>query len=261
MLELHHFSFSWQLIPEKGSYEQGQRPKSGTLRFRPSESDKSVTIEHQWVDLNNTGFITEYHFDNNLGKTNLHSKGFETIITDQKNQYYLSIDFFQSDAIRLQLIFELLPNGILKLTKTEFAENLTTHTEYYHKQFSVLPYASSVGTAVIRPTETGMIRHKALTAMEEQTNMQLNQIRKQIELLAQQAQEIYQRKELSLKIYNTKITFQPVIGQTYHLYSKDDESFILSMISPNEWGRKIPFQTYHGPVKMLADHTWIEASE
>jgi peptidyl-tRNA hydrolase len=32
-----------------------------------------------------------------------------------------------------------------------------------------------------------MIKHKALTAMEEQTNMQLDQIRKQIELLALQA--------------------------------------------------------------------------
>jgi predicted transcriptional regulator len=52
---------------------------------------------------------------------------------------------------------------------------------------SVLPYSASVGGAVIKPTEEGVIRHKALSAMEEQTNMQLEQIRKQIELLALQA--------------------------------------------------------------------------
>ena len=62
--------------------------------------------------------------------------------------------------------------------------------EIYHKQLSVLPYSASVSGAVIKANEEGIIKHKALTAMEEQTNMQLEQIRKQIELLALQAHEI-----------------------------------------------------------------------
>ncbi len=42
--------------------------------------------------------------------------------------------------------------------------------------------------------EDGVIKHKALTAMEDQTNMQLQQIRKQIELPALQPHEIHKKK-------------------------------------------------------------------
>ncbi|MBC7850391.1 MAG: DUF2452 domain-containing protein [Chitinophagaceae bacterium] len=124
---------------------------------------------------------------------------------------------------------------------------------------SVLPYSSSVSGAVIKPTEEGVIRHKALTAMEEQTNMQLDQIRKQVELLALQAQEIQKRKELSILIYSAKLNFSPVIGQVYYLYEKKDESHILSLVSPKEWGNSSgPFKRFLAGVKLLADHTWME---
>ncbi|MFN9983278.1 MAG: DUF2452 domain-containing protein, partial [bacterium] len=131
-----------------------------------------------------------------------------------------------------------MPNGYLRVTQQGELENGQAYTnmEYYHKQMSVLPYAASVSGAVIRPTEEGMIKHKALTAMEEQTNMQLDQIRQQIELLALQAQEIQKRKELSLMIYEAKLTFKPNIGQVYYLYQKNDDSYLVSLVSPKEWG-------------------------
>ncbi|MCA6379893.1 MAG: DUF2452 domain-containing protein [Cytophagales bacterium] len=123
---------------------------------------------------------------------------------------------------------------------------------------SVLPYSSSVSGAVIKPNEAGVIRHHALTAMEEQTNMQLTQIRQQIELLAIQAKEIYQRKELSMIIYDAKLSFSPVIGQLYYLYQNKDDSHLLSMIGPKEWGAKNPYKNFVAAVKLLADHTWKE---
>ncbi|MBC7627649.1 MAG: DUF2452 domain-containing protein [Ferruginibacter sp.] len=137
--------------------------------------------------------------------------------------------------------------------------NAYTNTEIYHKQLSVMPYSTSVSGAVIKPNEAGVIRHKALTAMEEQTNMQLSQIRRQIELLAIQAQEIQMRKELSMLIYNARLSFVPVIGHTYYLYQKSDDTHILSMISAKEFGGGAgPYKKFIAPVKLLADHTWVE---
>jgi hypothetical protein len=94
--------------------------------------------------------------------------------------------------------------------------------------------------------------------MEEQTNMQLTQIRQQIELLALQAQEIQKRKELSMLIYSAKLSFAPVIGQIYYLYEKKDDSHFLSLVSPKEWGGAGPFKKCVASVKLLADHTWME---
>ena len=62
----------------------------------------------------------------------------------------------------------------------------------------LLPYAHTVGGAIIVPTEKGIMKSKALAAMEQQTEMQLDQIKEQINLLAQQAKEIQSRTQISL---------------------------------------------------------------
>lgn len=59
-----------------------------------------------------------------------------------------------------------------------------------------LPYPHHRGSAVIKTTKESVIKSRALSAMEEQTNLQMEQIKKQIELLAQQANELKERKEL-----------------------------------------------------------------
>jgi hypothetical protein len=119
-----------------------------------------------------------------------------------------------------------------------------------------LPYAYHVGSIVIKPIDIGKVKGKAMTAMKEQTHMQMEQIRKQVELLAEQAREIQLRVEVSEKIYLSEMGFEPSIGQIYHLYEKSDESWVLSLVGPNEWGKKIPYSAFISSVKMLADHTW-----
>lgn len=121
-----------------------------------------------------------------------------------------------------------------------------------------LPYAHTRGGAVIRTTQESVVKSRAVSAMEEQTEMQLDQIRQQIELLARQAQEIRDRKELSLAIYTAKMSFTPLIGNSYYLYQKEDESYLLSMIGPEEWGAKMPYKSFVSQVKLLSDHTWTK---
>jgi len=120
---------------------------------------------------------------------------------------------------------------------------------------STLPYAHTVGGAVIKPTKQGVIRSRSLSAMEEQTDMQLSQIKEQIDLLAQQAKKIQERKDLAARIYAAKISFKPEINHVYHLYLNQDDEHVLSMIGPDEWA-KPKFKEFLYTVKLLADHTW-----
>jgi hypothetical protein len=120
---------------------------------------------------------------------------------------------------------------------------------------STLPYAHTVGGAVIRPTKEGLIRSRSLSAMEEQTDMQLSQIKEQIDLLAKQAKEIQDRKELAAQIYSAKMGFKPDINHIYHLYVNHEDAYVLSMIGPAEW-LKPKFKEFVNSVKLLADHTW-----
>jgi len=120
----------------------------------------------------------------------------------------------------------------------------------------ILPYAHTVSGVEIKPIDKGKVKGRALSAMSEQTQMQMNQIKEQIELLAQQAKDLQDRVSVSEQIYQAEAGFEPLIGHIYHLYEKNDQQWVLSMVAPGDWGRSIPFAKYIASVKMLADHTW-----
>ena len=120
----------------------------------------------------------------------------------------------------------------------------------------LLPYAHTVGGAVIKPDDMGKIKGRAVTAMRQQTDMQMAQIYKQMELLAEQARKIRDRVEVSERIYSAAVGFEPLIGQTYYMYQRKDGTDLLSLVAPQEWGRSFPFEKYLARVTMLADHTW-----
>lgn len=260
MVQVYNFLSSWQLFPEKGAYEKGDRPKSGIYKISAPEERKLLSISHNWVTLENQAFTADFDV---IADGDINSFAVEEIAETAKVLFVDSIRFelfFYRNAEQvLHIIHEIMPNGYLKLTEHGLKDGVAyTNTELYHKQMSVLPYASSVAGAVIKANEEGIIKHKALTAMEEQTNMQLQQIRKQIELLALQAQEIQKRKELSMMIYEARLSFKPNIGQTYFLYERKDSTHMLSLIAPKEWGTNGPFKKFIAGVKLLADHTWME---
>jgi hypothetical protein len=121
---------------------------------------------------------------------------------------------------------------------------------------STLPYAHHSGSAIIKPEDLGKITGRAIAAMQSQTDMQMSQIYKQMQLLAEQAKIIQARVEYSERIYNAQVPFEPLINHHYYLYQKEDGTDFLSMISPDEWGRKKAFTIFLAEVKLLADHTW-----
>ncbi len=41
-------------------------------------------------------------------------------------------------------------------------------------------------------------------------------------------------------IYEANLSFKPNIGKTYYLYQKHDDSHLLSLVSPKEWGKTDP---------------------
>lgn len=260
MVQAYNFLASWQLFPEKCEFQFGLPPKSGNYKIESIKNGHELSISTNWVSLTNDAFYAQYSV-----KPNGQNQAFDnqeladTVQAEITNASTIKTLFFKDDILVLDVTNEILANGYMKVTLKGF-ENAEpfVNIEIYHKQMSVLPYASSAGSVAIRPTKEGMIKHKALTAMEEQTNMQLDQIKQQIELLARQAQEINKRKELSLVIYEAMLKFKPQIGHTYHLYEKKDGAHMLSLVSPKEWGGNGPFKQFLASVRLLADHTWVE---
>jgi hypothetical protein len=121
---------------------------------------------------------------------------------------------------------------------------------------NTLLYPHHVGSAIVKPEDQGKLKGRALSAMDQQTDQQLSQIYEQMQLLAQQASKIQERKAISERIYMAEMRFEPLISHVYHLYSRDNSSYLLSMVAPEQWGRSGTKLTFVATVKLLADHTW-----
>lgn len=119
----------------------------------------------------------------------------------------------------------------------------------------LVPYAHSVGGAVVRPDDMNLVKSRAQKAMEEHASQQMGQIVEQIKLLAKQAEKIKKNVEISKDIYQAEIGFEPVIGETYYLYQKNKKTKLVSLIAPEEWGQNNQYE-FIAKIKLLADRTW-----
>jgi hypothetical protein len=79
----------------------------------------------------------------------------------------------------------------------------------------LLPYAHTSGSAVIKPEDMGKTKGRAVLAMRQQTDRQMNQLYEQMEVLAKQAKMIADRKIISERIYDAAMGFEPIINETY----------------------------------------------
>lgn len=120
----------------------------------------------------------------------------------------------------------------------------------------LIEYAHHAGSAIIKPEDKGRIKGTAVASMHDQTDRQFRQLYEQMQTLIEQAKYLKRRVEVSERIYQAHVPFQPVVGKIYFLYKKEDQTDLLSMVSPDEWGKSFPYECFEAEVRLLSDHTW-----
>jgi len=130
-------------------------------------------------------------------------------------------------------------------------------SNYYKGEAKLSPVPLTVSSPAIKAIDKNKITANAVEAMHLQAHQQIEMLRKQAELIMSQVKEIEERLKISELIYKAEIRFKPVLGQIYHLYEKEEPGELLvSMISPEEWGRSKSFSRYLSTVRLLSDSTW-----
>lgn len=120
-------------------------------------------------------------------------------------------------------------------------------------KFAPLPL--SVSSPKINPVDKRLVKANAFETMQHQANQQILMLKKQADLLMEQARQIEERLLISQRIYEADINFEPVIGTIYHVYEKKGKT-VLSLVAPFEWGAKMPFEKHVCTARLLADRSW-----
>lgn len=120
-------------------------------------------------------------------------------------------------------------------------------------KFSPIPL--SVSSPKINPIDKRLVKANAFETMQYQASQQILLLKKQADLLIEQAKLIEERLIISQRIYEADLNFEPVIGTVYHVYEKKGKT-VLSLIAPNEWGKKQAYENHVCSARLLADKSW-----
>ena len=89
------------------------------------------------------------------------------------------------------------------------------------------PYATTVGAPVITTTDTVAWKNRSVNNLNNKVQTRFKEIKEQYEQLILEF-------EYNRLIHEAKFTFEPIIGQHYHLYVHDNGDNFLSIIAPDE---------------------------
>ena len=110
---------------------------------------------------------------------------------------------------------------------------------------SMLPYSTNVGAPIIKMDDVVSWKSRGISAVNKQFENKFNELKIQYENLMKE----YEWNEL---VYHAKYSFEPVIGEIYHLYAGDDGNNFLSLISPLEWNKE-----HLGTFQLNSDKKWV----
>jgi hypothetical protein len=110
-------------------------------------------------------------------------------------------------------------------------------------------YPTEIGSQPFRPDEIELFKLDKTNNLKHYYVSKFDELKKEYNKLMEDIQ-------INETIYQAKYTFQPTVGQNYYLYLNDDDEKFLSIISPNEWGRR-KFE-YLGTFQLQTDGRWFE---
>lgn len=110
-----------------------------------------------------------------------------------------------------------------------------------------MPYPVSTLSPPIVPNDLSSFKARGISEVQRDLQQKLLELREQY----LRAIDHFNWNKL---VYEASIQFEPVVGQTYHLYSMSRGN-VLSMIAPNEWPMK-----HLATARLNVDRQWqIEA--
>ena len=137
----------------------------------------------------------------------------------------------------------------------KFPDNVVYNYETEEFDANIKPYGTNTAAPAIRPNDMSSLKGRAITAAERYAEKEIDKLRKQAELIMEQVKEVKERVDVSKIIYESEFNIQPVIGNKYFLYQRNDGSYFLSLIADNQW-IKIDPGKFLAEVELLPDQTW-----
>ena len=113
----------------------------------------------------------------------------------------------------------------------------------------LLPYGSNVGAPAIKQEDVSLWKNEKVNKTNQYFHTRYEEIKEEYRKLIEEF-------EWNKLVYESKFTFTPIKGHTYHLYQKEQGGLFLSLIEPELWN-----QIFVGSFKLDSNDKWIKIND
>ena len=110
---------------------------------------------------------------------------------------------------------------------------------------NILPYGSSVSAPVIKIEDISSYKQRNVQKIQKKFN-------KKYQELVDEYNNLVDEVKLNQIVYESKFSFEPIIGHIYYLYYGDDGKYFLSLIEPEMLNQEFVLS-----VELNSEHKWV----
>lgn len=129
--------------------------------------------------------------------------------------------------------------------KTSKPDNIVYSDEKGYNA-NMLPYATTVGAPAIKTDDVAAWKTRGIHQVNKEFENKFDELKLQYLKLMEE----YEWNDL---VYNAKFSFEPVVGEIYHMYQAENGTHFLSLIGPNEWNKE-----HLASFKLNSDKKWVK---
>jgi len=111
---------------------------------------------------------------------------------------------------------------------------------------NLMQYPTNIGAPSFTLPNVGLVKTESAKKMIDVFEREKREIADRIE-------KLYQEYLDSVMVWESKISFEPIVGKTYYLYDFEGVN-TLSLLSPTDWGKT---ENFLGEFTLTSDRKWI----
>ena len=111
---------------------------------------------------------------------------------------------------------------------------------------SILPYATNVGGPAFKANDLTLWKNYSAGKVSAHFKKRYEELKEAYEAMVDQF-------SWNETVYSAKFSFEPVVGETYHLYEKKEGERFLSLIPPDSWN-----MSHLGSFQLNTEKMWVK---
>jgi hypothetical protein len=113
------------------------------------------------------------------------------------------------------------------MSKAKKPDQIVFNEDSQRYDAGLKPYATNVGAPAIRVTDNSTWKNRNINKANKQIQAKYLELKAEYDKMMEQL-------EYNTLVYSSRYSFEPIVGDTYHLYRDKNDQPFLSIIVPTE---------------------------